>query len=293
MLCPRRPEDEMMNHEFGVAIVKPNTRILGTLFGLSIVQNSMQARLMKRSLQPRVQCSCPQAPLMSSSTMNVLRHRSLRASVLTGPFRRTISSTPLRRFPDPAPTPETFSSKARPTSVHASPESSAGRSYIPPSTSTATSSAVREALKQGAVEESFAGPARPRLRYERPKEARPLPDDPSRWRYCTFSPASTFLPLSPLTILSPLLTELFRTRQTSPSLRSQSPYGPFSSFTSPTPKGCRPRSSVRSLSNCGTRTRSSGPLGMESGMRKTGGVSRLFPFLGGARFRLADETFPR
>jgi cytochrome c oxidase assembly factor 1 len=79
---------------------------------------------------------------------------------------------------------ETFNAKARPTSVHASPDSTEGRAYIPPSSRLNTST-VKKALEQSGVEERFTGPARLRNRYERPKEARDLPGDTSRWRYCT------------------------------------------------------------------------------------------------------------
>lgn len=47
---------------------------------------------------------------------------------------------------------------------------------------------------QQAQAEVFGGPARPRLRYERPKEARELPEVTSRWKYCKpFPPSLPFL----------------------------------------------------------------------------------------------------
>lgn len=85
---------------------------------------------------------------------------------------------------------------------------------------------MEEEEEEGAgVEERFTGPARPRLRYERPKEARDLPGDVSRWRYCT-----SLHPLSPLSSASTNLHYLvFRNAQISPSRYSQSPSGRCSS----------------------------------------------------------------
>ncbi|KAI5449340.1 cytochrome oxidase assembly protein 1 [Naganishia albida] len=121
--------------------------------------------------------------------MNALRHR---LPTLTRPLytSRAFTTSPLRRFPDADPAAagkgETFSAKARPTSNHVSPEHDAGRSYIPPSPAASFGAVAKElADKRGGKErvEMFAEPARLRMRYERPKEARELPDVTSRWKY--------------------------------------------------------------------------------------------------------------
>lgn len=176
--------------------------------------------------------------------MNALRHR-LPALTRRIPSRGFVSSA-LRRFPDAdaANKGETFSSKARPTSQHPSPELDAGRSYIPPSP---TFGAVAKQLADkrsglGGVEkgkvETFDSPARLRMRYDRPKEARELPDDTSRWKYCELlytlsSPlcSSSFsLPRFPL-FRRPVTLIPFLLPQTSPPQRSPQHYGPSSSST--------------------------------------------------------------
>lgn len=125
--------------------------------------------------------------------MNALRHRLPTLTRHLCVPSRGLASSALRWFPDAdaANKGETFSSKARPTSQHPSPELDAGRSYIPPSP-TFGAGAKDLADKRsglGAVEkgrvETFAEPARLRMRYERPKEARELPEVTSRWKYCT------------------------------------------------------------------------------------------------------------
>jgi hypothetical protein len=98
----------------------------------------------------------------------------LRTSLRT-PTRQVLQ----RRLASTEPEGITFSSKAsRPTPKYEVPE--AGRAYMatnrsgsPPNVAV-TPPAVRyvDGVKQ---EESFAGPSRPRMVYDRPKEARPLP----------------------------------------------------------------------------------------------------------------------
>lgn len=148
--------------------------------------------------------------------MNVLRQRIHPLAVSrigTTSLRRSIGTSSVCRFPQvtPTPTPETFSKKARPTSVHASPDSAEGRAYIPPSNPVKASSAVEKAVRESAgkaEEERFTGPARLRSRYERPKEARDLPGDISRWRYC----ASPY-PLQPFSASTDLHYLVFVTRR--------------------------------------------------------------------------------
>ena len=184
--------------------------------------------------------------------MPLLRLRTLtRAISSTSPCRR-LTTTPVRRFPTVPgqPAPEVYTSKARPSSVHASPESDVGRSYIPrsstssssssastPVSSTGSKSTILDAVKEEGAER-FDGPARPRMRYERPKEARELPDVPTRWRYCAFVfllPSADSLANN--CVVSSYNAHLF---QTSPSRHSQSSYGLSSSSTSQTPNDSLP-----------------------------------------------------
>ncbi|KAJ9092079.1 hypothetical protein QFC19_008853 [Naganishia cerealis] len=82
--------------------------------------------------------------------MNSILRQAVSLRVAARPFSRTIASSALRRFPDAnAPIPsETYASKARPSSVHASPESDVGRGYMPPS----SSSAVKREMEKQRVE---------------------------------------------------------------------------------------------------------------------------------------------
>lgn len=193
----------------------------------------------------------PPPPPTNRPTMPLLRLRTLTRTIPGTPPCRRLTTTPLRRFPTVPgqPAPEVYTSKARPSSVHASPESDAGRSYIPRSSTASSSSSsstplsstgskptILDAVKEEGAER-FDGPARPRMRYERPKEARELPDVPSRWRHCAFSlpfPLPAFFHPSNSSLLQP------SSFQTSPSRHSPSSHGPSSSCTSQTPNGSLP-----------------------------------------------------
>ncbi|KAJ9092270.1 hypothetical protein QFC21_006912 [Naganishia friedmannii] len=123
--------------------------------------------------------------------MNILRQTTprtlLRAHPLT--LRRSLTLSAIRRFPTPPtattePAGETFSSKSQPSHNHLSPE--AERAYIGAQkvvNGGGKVAAAVNAARDGRVE-AFDGPARPRMRYNRPKEARVLPEVKSRWKYC-------------------------------------------------------------------------------------------------------------
>lgn len=81
-----------------------------------------------------------------------------------------------RRLASTEPEGITFSSKAsRPSTLkYEAPE--AGRAYMAAKSGVAPTPAVEGRYVNGVKqEESFAGPSRPRMVYDRPKEARPLP----------------------------------------------------------------------------------------------------------------------
>lgn len=99
-----------------------------------------------------------------------------RPSAIMGQTRSfSTSSRAMADSPGKLGEPTVFDSKAQPTSRHATPEEQ--RKYI------AGDRRARPATLplHRAQEEAFDGPSRPRMMYERPKEARELPQLKSRW----------------------------------------------------------------------------------------------------------------
>jgi len=99
------------------------------------------------------------------------------ASTLARSTRRfpvnRITSSATRRFASTEPEGITFSSKAtKPASKYEAPE--VGREYMAKG-SVPVNPAARPVRLNAKGEESFAGPSRPRMIYDRPKEARQLP----------------------------------------------------------------------------------------------------------------------
>lgn len=101
----------------------------------------------------------------------------LPANMLRTSLRTPARQIAARRFASTEPEAVTFSSKAsRPAAPkYEAPE--AGRAYMAANRSSTLGAATPTARYVDGVrqEESFAGPSRPRMVYDRPKEARPLP----------------------------------------------------------------------------------------------------------------------
>ena len=88
---------------------------------------------------------------------------------------RQLLATSQRRFASTEPEGITFSSKANRPSAPKYEAPETGREYMAANRSGAVSAPAPRYVDGVKQEESFAGPSRPRMVYDRPKEARPLP----------------------------------------------------------------------------------------------------------------------
>ncbi|KAJ9112223.1 hypothetical protein QFC22_006307 [Naganishia vaughanmartiniae] len=145
--------------------------------------------------------------------MNILRQSTTRTLIRAQPLTtRPFANSAVHRFPSPpvATASETFSSKSQPTRNHLSPE--AERAYLAGSHKVvAAVNAARDVSESSSGRvEAFDGPARPRMRYDRPKEARELPDVKSRWKYSTLALGSWSLFLLQVTNAERLSSSVLR-----------------------------------------------------------------------------------